>query len=110
MSVQRRHQDEELDIPSPLGLARPPSAPPPYSYSTTPPNEPAGVQTESHQLPPPLHFSAIPSKSPRRPLPPLPEPRIDPNNLDADVPLASGSRSSRRVSASSSSSLKMLKP
>jgi hypothetical protein len=119
MSVQGRHQEQEHYIASSLGLthpSRPPSAPPPYSYPPTSPDGP-GAQTESHQLPlggPPVHFSAIShgaSKSPRRPLPPLPEPRIDTSHLASDVPLvASGSRSSLHVSTSPSSSLKILKP
>jgi len=89
---------------------RPPSAPPPYTYPPIPLNGP-GAHTESHQPPSPLHLTTVvhsrlpgPSKSPCRPLPPLPEPRVDTDRLersDADEPLA---QPSLRVSSSSSSS------
>ncbi|KAI9450559.1 hypothetical protein BJY52DRAFT_1301794 [Lactarius psammicola] len=108
MSVQGRHHHEQehaLGIPH-----RPPSAPPPYTYPPTSPDGPA-AHTESHQPP---HLAVVhprlpgPSKSPRRPLPPLPGPRVDANPSDADVPvpLAGGSRPSLRVSTSASSSLR----
>ena len=103
MSIQGRHQELEHRVSSPMGLFhRPPSAPPPYTYPPTPTDGP-GAQTESHQPPAPLHFTTVghgPSKSPRRPLPPLPETSVDTNRLAAVEPLASGSRSSLRISTS----------
>ncbi|KAH9039876.1 hypothetical protein EDB85DRAFT_228798 [Lactarius pseudohatsudake] len=99
----------EQDLPMPH---RPPSAPPPYTYPPTSSNGP-GTLTESHRPSSPLHFATVvhprvpgPSKSPRRPLPPLPEFRVDPPNRSvANLSLASVSRPSLRVSTSSSSSL-----
>ena len=106
MSIQDHHQELEHRIGSPTGMFhRPPSAPPPYTYPPSPTDGP-GAQTESHQPTAPLHFTTVvhgSSKSSRRPLPPLPplpEPGVDTNRLAAVAPLASGSRSSLRVSTS----------
>ncbi|KAH9174446.1 hypothetical protein EDB89DRAFT_2228215 [Lactarius sanguifluus] len=107
MSMQSRHHEQEL----PPGMPhRPPSAPPPYTYPPTSSNGP-GAHTESHRPSSPLHFATGvhprvpgPSKSPRRPLPPLPELRVT-NSSVANLSLAGVSRPSLRVSTSSSSSL-----
>lgn len=94
------HQ-EEMSIQEHLAAPqRPPSAPPPYTYPSN---------TEPYQPLSPLHLATVAhpraiSKSPRRPLPPLPEPRVDTDRLHLDEPIASGSRTPLRIVTSSSSS------